>query len=336
MEPLRVIAALDVPPGNLTLSPEGRIFLSLHQFHNPDNCVCELIDGVLHPYPRGPEAAQFSFASVLGLQVDSAGWLWMLDNGDQNRALPKLVAWDTVKDRLARIIYLPPPFSTSESFLNDLVVDLTRNMIYISDPIQETSALVRVDLTTGHVSRVLQGHVSVVPEALDLIIDGVPVQIKAEDGTVFRPRLGVNGIALDAQNDWVYLAPMHASSMYRVKSADLADLSLSPAALAERVERYSDKPICDGISIDRDNNLYVGDLAAGGVGVIRADKTYALLAKDEKLGWTDSFSFGPDGGLYCDCNQLNRSAVLNAGDEASSPPYYVLRLEPLAPGFVGR
>jgi sugar lactone lactonase YvrE len=273
---------------------------------------------------------------VLGIQIDSEGRVWMLDNGNQNQTLPKLVAWDINKDQLARVIYLPPPISTPESFINDLAIDLTRNVIYISDPIQETSAIIRVNLETGLATRILQGHRSVVPEDLDLLIDGVPVQIKQDDGSLVRPHLGVNGIVLDAQDERLYFCPMHSTSMYRARSADLCNVDLSDAELGELVERYSDKPICDGISIDQENNIYVGDLAGGGVGVIKSDRQYELLYADVKLEWTDSFSFGPDGYLYCDCNKLNRSAILNAGVEASETPYYILRLQALSPGVIGR
>lgn len=333
---LSVVAALDLAPGNLTLGADGRLFLSLHQFHDPQHCVCELVDGALVPYPAGPGTELFAFHSVLGIQIDAEGVLWMLDNGDRNHALPKLVGWDTKQDRLHRVFYLPEPVTTPDSFINDLVVDLSLQMIYISDPIQETSAVIRVDMTTGLSTRLLQGHKSVIPENMELFVGDTPVRIRLEDGSMIRPRLGVNGIALDAKNEWVYLSPMHAGSMYRVRSADLADLTLGEAELGDRVEWYSEKPICDGITIDRANNLYVGDLAAGGVGVIRSDKSYELLVIDERLGWTDSFSFGPDGGMYVDCNQLNRSAFLNGGEEASAPPYYILRIEPLAKGVVGR
>lgn len=333
---LTVVAALDVPPGNVTLLADGRLFLSLHQFGDPEVCVCELVDGELVPFPSGPGAASIGFEGVLGIQADAEGRVWMLDNGRQSRALPKLVAWDTKRDRLAQVIYLPIPISSADSFVNDLAIDLGRNMIYVSDPIQQGSAVIRIDLATGQATRLLEGHVSVVPEDEDLIIDGVPVQIEQPDGSFFRPHLGVNGIALDAENEWLYLSPMHATGMYRVRSADLADPGLSEEELAERVERYSDKPICDGITIDRDDNLYVGDLAANGIGVIKADRSYELLVADERLSWTDSFSFGADGYLYCDCNQLHRSAILNGGVDGWAPPFYIFRVEPLAPGVVGR
>ena len=59
----------------------------------------------------------------------------------------------------------------------------------------------------------------------------------------------------------------------------MADEGLDAKTLSQRVERYSAKPICDGISIDKDNNIYLGDLAENAIGVIKPDRSYIRLAK---------------------------------------------------------
>ena len=97
-----------------------------------------------------------------------------------------------------------------------------------------------------------------------------------------------------------------------------------------RIERYSKTPICDGITIDQENNIYLGDLANNGIGVITPDRCYQIIVPDEKLSWIDSLTLGSDGYIYLDCNQLHRSAPLNAGKNTSMPPYYIFCLKPLA------
>jgi sugar lactone lactonase YvrE len=207
-------------------------------------------------------------------------------------------------------------------------VDLTRNVVYISDPADaNNAALIRVDLETGLATRILQGHESVIPDNIDLIIDRIPVQIKQPDGALIRPHLGVNGIVLDSHNEWVYFCPMHGTNMYRVRSADLSNPDLTEAELGSKIELYSQRPICDGITIDQENNIYLGDLANNGIGVITPDRSYKILVTDEKLSWTDCLNFSSDGYLYFDCNQLHRSAPLNAGEDTSKPPYYIFRLK---------
>ncbi|MDJ0575395.1 MAG: L-dopachrome tautomerase-related protein, partial [Xenococcaceae cyanobacterium MO_234.B1] len=317
---LEVVAELTLAPGNITLTPEGQIFVSLHQFYSPEMRVVEITtDGKLIAFPNrewseGGQVEQIALDSVLGIQSDTNGIVWMLDNGIRGKSTPKLVGWDTRDRELARLIYLPPPIAPDNAFVNDLAVDLTHNAIYIADPAGgENAALIVVDLKTGWARRVLQRHQSVMPEEIDLAIDGVPVRVKQSDGTIIRPREGVNPIALDAQNEWLYFGPMHGTSIYRIQTVDLCNPNLSVAELASRVELYSDKPISDGISIDQEGNIYISELAANGIGAITTDRRYQRLITDERLSWPDAFSFGPDGYLYVTSNQLHRSASLNAG-----------------------
>ena len=340
---LEVVAELTLAPGNITLTPEGRIFVSLHQFYTPETRVVEVTtDGEIIAFPdrewsEGGQLEKIALDSVLGIQSDANGIVWMLDNGIRGNSTPKLVGWDSLNHKLARLIYLPLPITSANSFVNDLAVDLTHNTVYITDPAGgENAALIVVDLNTGWSYRVLQGHQSVIPEKIDLTIEDVPVRVKQPDGTVIQPREGVNPIALDAQNEWLYFGPMHGTSIYRLKTTDLCNANLSATELASRVEKYSDKPISDGISLDRAGNIYISELEANAIGVITTDRNYQRLISDERLSWPDAFSFSADGYLYVTANQLHRSAGLNAGEEVSIPPYYIFRLKALAPGIVGR
>lgn len=338
---LEVVATLEVAPGNITLTPDGRIVFSLHQFFEPEQPVAEWRDGSLGPFPptdsAAPGASTLRLDSVLGIQSDRDGVVWMLDNGMRSGVVPRLVAWDTRRGRLHREIALGAPLTTENAFVNDLAVDESRNVVFIADPAGgEDAALMVVDLTDSRGRRLLQGHESVVPEDLDLVIDGEPVQIRQPDGSLVRPRVGVNPIALDGERQWLYYGPMHGRSLYRVRVADLLDEGLSPEELAARVQRYSAKPICDGISIDRDGNIYVTDVANNAIGVIDHTRRYRILVQDPRLSWPDALSFGPDQRLYTVSNQLHRSAVLHGGEQTARPPYYVFSFRPLAEGFPGR
>jgi hypothetical protein len=97
-------------------------------------------------------------------------------------------------------------------------------------------------------------------------------------------------------------------SLYRIKAADLADDCLDAKTLGQRVERYSAKSICDGISNDKDNNNYLGDLAENAIGVIKADRSYQRLAQSPELSWVSQ----------------------------SNPPYFLIEVKALAAGLPGR
>lgn len=336
-----VLAELDTGPGNVTVTDNRRIVMSLHQFYQPQYAVVEYKDGQLIPFPNREWSAADSPAavkldSVLGIRSDASGVVWMLDNGMRNGVTPKLVGWNTRSNKLQRLIYLPAPITPKDAFVNDFAVDNKRNHVFISDPAGgNNAALIVVNLYTGAARRVLEGHASVIPENVDLIIDDTPIQVKSPAGGLVRPHIGVNPITEDLANEWVYFGPMHGLSLYRIKAADLIDETLTAQQLADRVERYSDKPISDGISIDKNNNIYLGDLANNAIGVISPDRNYRQLAKSPELSWVDSFSFGPDG-LYAVVNRLHRSAMLNGGDAQSNPLYYLLQVKALAPGLPGR
>jgi len=336
-----IIAELDSGPGNVTATEGGRIILSLHQFYEPKYSVMEYKDGSLIPFPNKELSAADSMSklkldSVLGIR-SANGIVWMLDNGMRGGVTPKLVGWDTKANKLHKVIQLPEPVSHKDSFVNDFAVDSRHNHIFISDPAGgANAALIVIDIKTGTARRVLEGHKSVLPENIDLIIDKTPIQVKDKTGKLIRPHIGVNPITEDLNNEWVYFGPMHGLSLYRVKAEDLANKMLSDDELAARVERYSDKPISDGITIDKAGNIYLGELAGNAIGVISPDRKYRRLVQCPRLSWVDSFSFGPTGTLYAVVNRLHQSATLNGGVLAAKPPFYLLKVKSLAPGLPGR
>lgn len=337
-----VLANLDTGPGNVTATANGRIIMSQHQFYQPQYTVVEYKDQALLPFPNKEMSAADSTApikldSVLGIRSDANGIVWMLDNGMRSGVTPKLVGWNSKTNKLQRLIYLPAPIAPKDAFVNDFALDAQHNHAFISDPAGgANAALIVVNLATGAARRVLEGHRSVLPENVDLVIDNVPIQVKTPSGELVKPHIGVNPITEDLANEWVYFGPMHGLSLYRIKAADLINESLTPQELARKVERYSDKPISDGISIDENNNIYLGDLANNAIGVIAPNRQYRQLAQCPRLSWVDSFSFGSNGQLYAVVNRLHRSATLNGGDNQSKPPYFLLKVKALAAGLPGR
>ena len=336
-----ILAELDSGPGNVTVTDNGRIILSLHQFYQPKFTVVEYKDNGLTPFPNKElsdvdSKAAMKLDSVLGIR-SANGIVWMLDNGMRSGVTPKLVGWDVKTDKLHQVIMLPPPVAPKDAFVNDFAIDIKHNHIYISDPAGGANAgLIVVNLNTGKARRVLEGHSSVIPENVDLIIDKVPIQVKDRSGKLSRPHIGVNPITEDLINEWVYFGPMHGLSLYRIKADNLANEKLDDKVLASRVERYSDKPISDGITIDKDNNIYLGELAENAIGIISSNRKYRRLSQCPKLSWVDSFSFGPNGNLYAVVNRLHQSAMLNGGVLSAKPPFYILKVNPITSGLPGR
>lgn len=350
---LDVAVRLDERPGNPAITPEGRMILSLHPFpyqeESPYRVVEVMDDGSTRPFPNedwstAPGDDGVGLFGVIGVQSDRQGVVWILDIGGGENPSPKLVAWDTRRDELHRIIHIPPHATVPNSFQQDLAIDEVHEAIFIADvgrsDLFGTSdpAIVAVDLRTGRVRRALEGHPSLQPEEdASLVIEDRPLLTGNPQGELEEPKIGLDPIVIDPHNEWVYYGSLHGTSVFRVRAADLLDESISEDELGERVERYGEKSISDGISIDLAGNVYVTDLENNAIGVTRPDGSYHILARDdEHCIWPDGMSYGPDGYFYVTVSQLHRSAPLNAGEEISQPSFEVLRFRPLAPSVVGR
>ena len=344
-EDLEVVASVTPAPGNITVTSDNRIFVSLHQLYQPPMAVAELVDGELVPFPdaawNNPETAGPNrFFAVLGLQVDAAQRLWLLDNavGFEGQG-PRLVAWDLTTNTLDRIIEMPEGTFAPNSFFNDLAVDVESETVYIADTaFGPNAALVVVDLSSGSVRRILDSAPSTAPEPIDLAVNGKTLAFMQPDGTTTSLQLGADSIALDADNEWLYFGPMSGRTLYRAKAADLRDPSLDDAALSARVEAFAEKPVSDGISVDTAGNIYITDFTNSAIGVIdHTNREYRQLYQDSKLlSWPDAFSFGPDGQVYATATQLHLSPVLNGGANEVEPPFHILAFPGLAPGVTGR
>ena len=326
------------PPGNIAVTPDGRLIMSQHQFYGAPLRVVEVLDdGSVVPFPNEawssePDENGVGLNTVLGLQSDREGIVWMLDRSAGEGQPGKVVGWDTESDRLDRVIYLPQPIIGDNPFLNDLAVDRQHNAIYITDTAGgDDSALIVVDLYTGFSRRVLEGDVSTRPEDIPLIVDERVINLGGEPA-----RIGVNPITIDPDNEWVYYGPMSGRTLYRIATEDLLDESLAEGELSSRVERYGDKPICDGITVDSAGNVYITSITNNAIGVVDETGEYQTLYQDDLLSWTDGMAFGPDNYVYVTVSQLHNSPPLNNGENDSNPPFYLVRFSALASGEVGR
>ena len=360
---LEVFAQLDSSGvGGITQMPDGQVIIGYHPFYSPKTQVALLNADrkTTTPYPSaswqscknadGSWKTDFNTCVdwVLGLHTDANGILWLLDSakstdvaaGRPAGLVPKLVGWNTKGKRLERIIPITGGCTVPESQHNDFVVDLKHNVIVDADEaigensagVGNKAALVVVDMTTGTCRRLLQGDPRVMP-----VMD----PIKWDQGTAtagsFNLYVGVDGIALDKDSEWLYFAPLSAHKVYRIRMADLLDTSLSAAQLAAKVETYADKPFNGGMSIDNAGNLYLTEVGEKAVGVIPPDtRTYSRFVTDTKMVWPDGVTFNSDGYMYTGAAQLPLTSVLQSdGVAKNKAPYLVYRFKPKAPGTPG-
>lgn len=342
---LEQVHELSHGPAGMTFTPAGDIILSLHQYYRPVHRVVKIPAGTTRaiPFPndpisRGAEGEEIRLDAVQGIQCDKKSVVWMLDNGRRGEVAPRIVAWNDKKNALHKFIQLPEECLRADSFVNDLVLDPEDpSFLYITDPAGgDNAAIIVVNVETGSARRVLEGDISVRPSTTELLMDNRIVQAEGIDGNPVRPQFGVNGITLDRKAKWLYFGPLNGDFLYRVETKFLNGDEVIPLLeIADQVEVYCRKPPCDGISIDRDDNIYFTDLASKGIGVVDAKyRKYRLLVSDPLFDWPDGLCYS-DKRFYFYTNQIHRSALFNKGVDRTLPGFYLFEFKGLEPGIPG-
>jgi sugar lactone lactonase YvrE len=148
---------------------------------------------------------------------------------------------------------------------------------------------------------------------------------------------GVDGVAIDDAGRWVYYAAMTHDGLYRVPLAALRNRALAPAAIARQIERVSDKPLSDGLSIDHAGHVLITDVEHGSVMRRRADSgKLETLLRDPRIRWSDGLSHGPGGWLYLADSAIPEQMLRSKSHIASQAPYTIWRIRSDSPGTPGQ
>jgi sugar lactone lactonase YvrE len=334
---LERVADLPTPAGNIAVSADGRVFVSLHPEARPQFKVVELIKGEMRPWPneafQGDAAEPRHFRSVLSLRIDQRGRLWTLDNAHHGIEDGRLLAFDLKSGEVVHEYVFPKAIAGLGSHLNDFQVSADGKFVYIAEAsfFGKTPALIVYDVEKGQARRLLERHPSVTAELYTPVVQGR--RMVAMGLVSIRP--GVDSIALDRSGEWLYFAPVTNLHMYRVRTADLRNAELGTSELAGRVETFAEKTMSDGITIDHDGTLYLSDPEHSAIVLLRQDKTLQTLLKDDQLRWPDGFSWGPDGWLYVTCSALHQIIGMPPWTFDDNAPYQVYRLKPGGKGTPG-
>jgi sugar lactone lactonase YvrE len=335
---LEVVANLDYPPGNIAVSPTGRVFFTLHPDGEPPGKVYELVDGKPVPYPdeefQHPARGKPHFRSVLSVRIDQQGRLWTLDFADYGRGQPRLLGFDLRTNQMVNKYDFPSDVAGFLSMLNDLQVDPRGEKVYIAEasPIRQTPAIIVYDTVHQSSRRLLDSHPSV---AAGPYITQAPGRDMIAYG-IYALRIGIDSIALDKRGEWLYYGSVNGDRMYRVATKDLNDESLSPEALAAKVQDFAPKTLSDGLTMDLLDNIYIGDMEHSAILTLSPDRKLTTLLKDPRLRWPDGFSFGPDGWLYVTCSSLHHVLFVSTAHMKANAPYQIFRFKPGPMGVPGQ
>ena len=324
---LEVALQSDEPVGNVAVSRDGRIFFTIHPESRPDqNKLMEWNGSAAVPYPSA-ELQKTHFQAVLGLVVDQQNRLWTIDHGIYGLGTARLSAFDLGANKLVHDYIFPSEIAQPGSFLQDLQVDSKGETVYIADAsiLRRNPAIVVYDVEKKTARRVLESDPSVYPQNW-IIRNPIREMVFFEGLIALKP--GVDGIALDKQDEWLYYAAMAHEGLYRVRTADLKNRQLSPAELSGRIEFFSRKPLSDGILVDRAGFVYITDVEHGSVMRVGPDKKLQTVIRSSRIRWADGLSLGPDGTIYLADSAIPHLMLQTKDHMHSQAPYTIFRFKP--------
>ncbi|MEQ9455500.1 MAG: L-dopachrome tautomerase-related protein [Phycisphaeraceae bacterium] len=332
---VKVASFTDAQPSGVAVSDNGRVFVSFPYWtKQPEVALAEVFaDGTIRPFPTfawnrwdgeaGPSALN-SLVSAEAIFVDELNYLWVLDSGNPQAgdgivtAGPKIVRIDLTDNTVAQVFYIDHKRQLgTNSFLSDFRVDLEKRVAYLADA--GSGAIIVYDLSQRWAASRLLGDPSTAP---------VPGTEFTADRTraAGAGRLGVWGLTLSNDKQWLYYQPLGARELYRISTEALLDANLGDAQLTHRVELVGDLGTAiDGLWLDPDDRLYAAGLENHAIIVREPHGLVETVVAGPQLKWPDSIALGPDGYLYFTTSMRDLVSPY-ATTSQRSEPYALLRV----------
>lgn len=330
---LEVVATSDEMVWNAVAVHAGRVFVAGPRWTGSRGPAVGVLDSSGHvaPFPdatwngwRPGEDPSRAFVSVNAIHLDDAGALWVVDTGaptfggDPIPGGAKLVRIGLPGGKVEQIVHLDG-VAKPGSYLDD--VRFGKHGAYLTDA--GAPGLVVVDLAGGKSRRVLEGHASVTARAdRDIVVGGAVVKSPSGDPL----RVNADPLELSPDGEWLYYGPL-GGPWSRVPTSALDDASLSPEALASKVEPWADLPPAGGTALGPLGELYFTDLATNSVKKRMPDGSVTTLATDPRLHWADAPFLDGDGALWLPVPQMDRVALFQHGASKVEGPIQLLRLQ---------
>ncbi|WP_454802708.1 L-dopachrome tautomerase-related protein [Mucilaginibacter phyllosphaerae] len=326
-------------PIGVTVAPKtNRLFVSFPHTEPYLYGLTEIVKGKRVPFPNtewnkiDTAKTETHFVNVQDLFADFQNNLWVLDSapgggaaviGDSKKKEGQFKLLKiSLDDNKVQRIYTFDDLPKDKSALNDMVIDNSRQLAYLSDP--GLHAIVVLDLQTGKSRVVLQDDKSTVVEpGLMLHLDGKDVV--DNDGKPFVSN--VNGIALTSDARWFYFRAINQTKLYRIATEYLANVTLSDADLSSKVELVAETGICHGMIADNKGNVYLSNSPEQAIQYVTPDRKVHTLVKDSRLIWPDSFGIGNDGYLYLSASQMHRLPKYNNGQNKVEYPFKIFKVK---------
>ncbi|MDT8990784.1 L-dopachrome tautomerase-related protein [Curvibacter sp. APW13] len=310
---LQTVATLDFPPGNVAVAADGRTFMNYHPFAKAERfgpTMFEVVNGKPVPWPS--LEAQKDWQGVFGMTVDRQNRLWLIEPAGLDHARTRLTAWSLASNAKVYEHWFDKGVLP---FAQDLRITADGRRVILADTglFKFTRPAIAVfEPESGRLLLRLEQHPST--QAQDWTIRTPLGPHKLGYGLV-NFAVGVDGIALSDDDQWLYFGGMSHQHLYRVPLAALSNPEFDEAALGQLVEDQGVKPLSDGITIDSRGRVILTDIEHGGLVRRRDDGQLETLVSDPQVVWADGVVQAPDGALL-----FTDSAIPAYIDQFARPP----------------
>ncbi|CAK3941582.1 Hypothetical predicted protein [Lecanosticta acicola] len=271
---------------------------------------------------------------LLGVQsviIDSADTLWILDTGrvqdltNPNSPMlpatvpggPKLVNIDLTTNSIVKTIIFNTDLVHSDSYLNDVRIDRSRNAAYLTDSsLEGDNAIVYVDLNSGKGTRNNLSEAHTIYGSVPFVY-GDPMYQVASATEALHPgyiTFGADGIAISPGYNTLYFSVIGGRFLYSVPTA-----ALRAGNAMGQVENLGEKGISDGMETDSNGIVYAGNVEQDAIsmyGPTGLGNYATVFVRDPRINWVDTMSIATDGYLYFTVNQLNYLNAIYPGQGA--------------------
>lgn len=275
---------------------------------------------VLVPFPsenmndvRNPAGLK----AVLGFEIDRNDVMWILDQGHIAGAPSgpgdeKLILWDLKgNSEIKRYEFSAAESDKTCSFLNDIVVDNDTGFAYIADsgifcsPLD--GGLIVYNSNTNTARRVLD-RTKFTQNESNFFFNIPSRNYGIRPVLKNTPMLtGADGIALSGDKKTLYWTNLTGHTLWAIDTEILRDFSKSEAEIQAAVRLVTTLPSnTDGMTSDRDNNVYMTALTLNGL--MKLNATTGLVERfafHPEMSWPDTLAWGPGSSLYIVSNHLN-------------------------------
>ncbi|VEN46953.1 unnamed protein product [Callosobruchus maculatus] len=332
---LTALATLRYVPENVMLAGprihNGKVYVAMPKFRSGVPATLgyfnilssEAVNTLITPFPswekNTPEDCG-SLQSVIGMEIDRYGIMWVLDGHRASNALsglqcpPKLVLLDLNAGGAVRHVFSFPNeiCLTDGGFLNDIVIDdVVEIFAYITDNSPIDPGLIVYSLGKNKAWKFRDATMFPDLSAPNYLLDGSLVDVLAPiDGIALSPFTRKSPRTL-------YYTSLTGHGLFSISTAILKNEN----SLKDQKWRGLVKPVgqklcsTDGMVMDSNGNLYYGLLCLSGVGKWNVFEPFeiseVIYSNPSTMVWPDGFTIDFDGNLYL----LSNYAFRFAGNE---------------------